>query len=328
MNSLDRAVGCIVGVAVGDAMGAGLEFTSSRRSDGSDWETEMRGGGTFGWQPGETTDDTAMTVAVLDMYLDNGGKYNQEMLVQAWLDWYAKGPKDIGSWTAQALQAWIRKGNHGHPLQCDVDSWRQWRRHLNPPHPIVDLWEKAGRNSAGNGGVMRCAPTALVQRPSQEHLSRDVQYICEDTHPDPRCIASCQVVVEACAQLIRRNELPVEATYANALQTAFSLGCMELYNALTARKTAPWSQWNCSGYTIDTTASAFAALLAANSFEAGILMVINRGQDADTVGAVAGAMLGAKYGLKGIPERWLNTLRGRDALIDKATRLWQMSHSA
>jgi len=84
----------------------------------------------------------------------------------------------------------------------------------------------------------------------------------------------------------------------------------------------PWEEWSNSGYTIGTINSAFNALEQAESFEDGLVQVVNRGNDADSVGAVAGAMLGAKFGFSNIPSRWFNALEDHDMYVENAKNLF------
>ena len=84
----------------------------------------------------------------------------------------------------------------------------------------------------------------------------------------------------------------------------------------------PWEQWTNSGYTIGTLESAFAALHQASSFEEGLIKIVNRGNDADSVGAVAGALLGAKFGFSAIPKRWFDKLEDGPQYFINAQRLY------
>lgn len=333
---LDRAVGAIIGAACGDSLGAGLEFTGPRRADGSDWIRDMVGGGAFGWKPGETTDDTAMMRCVLEMYLENDGRYDQATLVRKFLAWYASGPKDVGSWTSFALNTWLQTGvpgeSEGGLKRENTNCYKPRYRGRNP---VLKAWQECRQGHASNGGVMRCIPTALVHIPSMQKTLFDAAAICEDTHPDPRCVASCQVVVWMAAKLIRNLESPagrmrgskkgvysMHEVWVDVMRVVLDLGVPELYQGLLTAADLPWGAWTNSGSSIGTTVSAFACLLQAKNFEDGLLAVVNRGGDADTVGAVAGGLLGARFGYSSIPKRWKNSLVGHDALRAMAIELW------
>lgn len=330
---LDRAVGAVIGSACGDALGAPLEFTSARRADGSDWVRDMVGGGAFGWRPGQTTDDTDMSRCVLEMYLENNGRYDQDLLVRKFLAWRASNPPDIGSWTRYALNVWADsvkatpfKGLKKVGTACYKPGYREH-------NPVLLAWRKCSRSSASNGGVMRCIPTALVHAPSMRNTSLDAAAICADTHPDPRSIASCVAVVTMATKLIRdtcedgsmrgnkRGVYSMHEAWADILKTVLDLNT-DLYTGLRTSATLPWGGWTNGGSAIETTVCAFAALLQASSFEEGLIKVVNRGGDADTVGAVAGGLLGARFGYSQIPKRWLERLEGHDQLRSMAIELW------
>jgi ADP-ribosyl-[dinitrogen reductase] hydrolase len=299
----DRAIGGFIGAAVGDALGAPLEFGPAHKQD---TPREMTGGGGFRWAPGETTDDTAMGVAVSKMYLGTKG-YSQEYLVHHFLEWYKSGPKDVGAWTSQSLRVWSHVSLHEQNAEMYGRGLRQDK------HPIIQLWRQRGSNDAGNGGVMRCWPTALATPDKKDRL-REARWICEDTHPDPRCVASCQAVVEAMHTLMRGGT--TTAAWWNAMD---AVGQEKVtHDALQNASSLPWEKWSNSGYTVGTLNSAFASMLQANSFEEGLTAIVNRGNDADTVGAVAGALLGSRFGYKAIPDRWKLKLQKHDELLGMA----------
>lgn len=340
---LDRAVGAVVGSAVGDALGAPLEFTGPRRADGSDWIRDMVGGGAFGWKPGETTDDTAMMRCVLEMYLENNGRYDQATLVRKFLQWYDSRPPDVGGWTSFALNTWKRAGVPGtlDGLELKRDGTACYKPRYRAHNPVLKAYQEKPSGHASNGGVMRCIPTALVHSPSMRNLLFDAAAICEDTHPAPACVASCQAVVWMGAKLIRDLDKPrsgkmrgrkkgsysIYEVWADVMKVVLDLGVPDLYKGLREAPSLPWGAWSNSGSSIGTTVSAFAALLQATSFEEGLIAVVNRGNDADTVGAVAGGLLGARFGYRRIPKRWLKALHGHDALRSMAIELWLTKRS-
>lgn len=333
---LDRAVGAVVGSAVGDALGAPLEFTRPRRADGSDWIRDMVGGGAFGWKPGETTDDTSMMRCVLEMYLENEARYDQDTLVRKFLQWFESRPPDVGSWTSFALRTWQGSGLVGIGKELKREGTHCYKPRYRSHNPVKKAWEESNSTHASNGGVMRCIPTALVHTPSMQKMLLDAKAICEDTHPAPACVASCQAVVWMAAKLIRDLDKPrsgkmrgpkrgaytIYEVWADVMRVVLDLGVPELYEGLREAPSLPWGAWTNSGSSVGTTVSAFACLLQATSFEQGLVALVNRGNDADTAGAVAGGMLGARFGYSTIPQRWLKALVGHDELRAMAIELW------
>lgn len=309
-----RAIGAMVGAAVGDALGAPLEWTPPRPREA--WFTEMvHDNRRPNYQAGDITDDTEMALGVAQMYLLKGA-YDQHYLVKHWLAWADRNDWDMGRWTKEVLMRWnsiaFCEGTYGKEWR-DGEEWRDGR------HPAVTLWKDRKANSAGNGGVMRCMPTALFQ-PDQETRIKDTIKICQDTHPDPRCIESCIAVVEALRLLIEgeRNRdkfinniialLPEESVVRHAIETADMTPVEELEN---------------KGYTVNTVHCAFSGFMHARGFENGLLGVVNQGNDADTVGAIAGALMGAYYGVDAIPQRWLGKMRTGDHIRDVAEKIFR-----
>ena len=323
MESRDKALGALVGAAIGDALGAPLEFLPPRGEQ--DYVKDMVGGGALRWKKGEYTDDTKMSLAVSEMYLKYN-KYCQRDLVERWLKWGASGPKDIGNWTNGALRNWTRVVN-----AIDYDSELR-----DDQHPVIQMWQRRGEKDAGNGGVMRCMPTALFVNDRDRRI-KDTVKICQDTHPDPRCILSCVAVVEAIHMMIHTSWRYSDVTHKESIRAQVVPGYQpesrfmayvmsvvgpgDVYNALEEAQYCPIDQCMNSGYTVDTVKCAFAALNQAEDFESGLIAIVNRGNDADTVGSIAGALMGAHFGLKAIPQRWKDQLMDYDKIVQIADEL-------
>lgn len=306
-----RAIGAFVGAAVGDALGAPLEWTPPRPRD--QWYTEMvEDKRRHGYKAGDITDDTEMAMVIANMYLDMG-RYDQQKLLWGWWDWAERCNWDMGRWTRDVLRHW--RG------AVETNWWRVpgFDELRGEDNPAVQLWKERKTNSAGNGGVMRCMPTALFH-PDQDARVMDTIKICQDTHPDPRCIESCVVVVEALRMLIEgeRNKmafmeklvhtLPEQSVVRHAVATADLTPVEELEN---------------KGYTVNTVHCAFSGFLHAQGFENGLLAVVNQGNDADTVGAIAGALMGAYWGIDAIPQRWLDKMKLASYIRDTAEKIFR-----
>lgn len=167
--------GGLLGVAAGDALGSTVEFMSPREIElqyGT--HREMIGGGAFRWEPGQGTDDTALTKAVTAAYLD--GEYSLSKVADEFLDWFYADPPDIGNATRRALS---RLAEHGDPTISGL----------------------ASENSCGNGSLMRALPTALA-RPDPERRRRETAEISAITHAHPKCVDSCIAYNEMAAALL------------------------------------------------------------------------------------------------------------------------------
>lgn len=328
MKSLDKridsAMGCIVGAAVGDALGAPLEFLTPKKEE--EYITEMEGGGVLKWNPGDITDDTTMILSVCEMYREKGG-YHQPTLVRKWLEWKNTGPKDIGAWTSNALSKWshyIRaKRSESIDSAGKIEGLQLPEFNVSDvTHPVVQLWNAAGRNDAGNGGLMRCMPTAVFE-PFLQGRIEQASRICMDTHPDPRCIESCVLLVEMLHEIIENDltQLDGEGKKHLIINMTDKLSNQivqdeEFLGEITDILGCGGENITNGGYTVDTFISAYSGFEASKDFESGLISIVNQGNDADTTGAVAGALLGAYYGYSAIPDRWLGTLCCTEKLLE------------
>ncbi|MXZ06154.1 MAG: ADP-ribosylglycohydrolase family protein [Acidimicrobiia bacterium] len=275
----ERIAGGLLGVAAGDALGATLEFMRPNEiRDKHGVHREIIGGGTFGWRPGQGTDDTDLTWAVLASYLD--GPYTLDRVAANMLDWYHTPPRDIGGTTNIALG---RLEESGDPRACG----------------------RTGEYSNGNGSLMRCIPTTLARSDAEVRRAELIE-ISAITHAHRRSIDSCV----AYGEMI--NALLEGADPSEAIAAAQALDLRPLVReALEVDPSEPVEDLSTSAYVIDSLKCAVWALQQDDTFEETLVALVNRGRDADTTGAVAGGLLGVWHGVGAIPSRWLETLEYR-----------------
>ena len=279
----DRIGGGLLGVAAGDALGATLEFMTAaaiRRKFGV--HREIIGGGPFGWQPGQGTDDTDLTWAVLAAYLD--GHYTLERAAANMLEWFHSRPPDVGGATAQALSRLDRTGD---------------------PRTSGNT----GEFSCGNGSLMRCIPTALA-RPDATIRRRELAEISAVTHAHIQCTDSCVAYGEIVNALLEGAEVPDALAAARALDLH-----PEVWGALDIDPHLPVDRLRTSGYVIDSLGCAVWAIQQDATFEEVIVALVNRGRDTDTTGAIAGGLMGVRAGAEAIPARWRKKLEYHDRLV-------------
>lgn len=277
----NRRAGAILGLAVGDALGATYEFCSPREIPQG--PLEMVGGGWLGLEPGETTDDTALARVVLTGY--EGGPLELRRVRDAMLSWQDTRPKDIGNQTHKALD-YLRS----HPDALSL-----------PEDP----------DAQGNGAVMRAAAHG-VKVGSHEEAAENAWTEAALTHPSWEARASSALVAVLVAHLVDglRPEDALNASYAliegrdkPGKRVRETLRPLEGY------------EHNPGGWTVYTTRLALLGLLDAPDFRSGLEGAIRLGGDADTNGAVVGALLGARFGASAIPQEWVHAVKGRDDLL-------------
>ena len=166
-----------------------------------------------------------------------------------------------------------------------------------------------GRNNASNGGVMRTSVVGLWN----EDVAGNAERICRLTHADPRCIGSSVVISELINSLVWHD---VELFFGKLLQIGDKYDS-RIKPYLETAKNGLLEDFELDdkltmGYTLKTMGCAIWCLFHVNSFKEGLLKMVNAGGDADTNAAVACAVLGAKYGKRGIPEYYIQNLHRKD----------------
>ncbi|GAA0529154.1 ADP-ribosylglycohydrolase family protein [Halorubrum aquaticum] len=306
MTIEQSAEGCLLGLACGDALGRPVEFNSGAEIESKHGEvTEMLGHGTHGQPPGTITDDTEMALCIAESLADRRG-FDPDDVAGRFVEWLDSRPFDIGLMTRDSLSR-IRQG----------EPWDS---------AGVAVWESRPEGSnAGNGSVMRCAPYAIAFRHFDAELTQISQLSSAITHADPRCRWGCVILNRTLANLIRNERDPLGTALKNT-----SLAPDELRTALTQvqdvitgdRDAAPFeSQLATSGYVVDSLQAGLFYGFTAESAESAIVQAVNSGGDTDTVGAIAGAVAGARFGSASIPNRWTKEIEESDRLKRLAQRL-------
>lgn len=292
----DRLRGMLVGLAVGDALGAAVEF----RPPGTfPPVTGYRTGGPHNLRPGEWTDDTSMALALADSIASTGWDLDDQM--RRYVEWYERGRYsvtgrcfDIGIQTRQALVVFKHCQD---ALKCG-----------NPS-------EKA----SGNGSIMRLAPVPIAFAhlyPAQvEILAERAEQSSVPTHASPICLSACRylaVVLAALAHGADREEVlspdwPIQ-TRLGALHPA-----VETLLRGSFREKEP-SAIKGSGYVVESLEAALWAFHDARDFREAVLRAVNKGNDADTTAAICGQLAGAYWGESGIPEEWRTELARKDLI--------------
>jgi ADP-ribosyl-[dinitrogen reductase] hydrolase len=298
----ERVVGCVLGLALGDALGAPFEF---RRREAIPDPLPAFEPGWSGLPPGTWTDDTAMARNLVRS-LSERGRFDPDDVVRRHLEWLASDPPDVGALTRRVLSRAAR----GEPA---AEAARK-------------VWEERGPEvSAGNGSVMYCAPlgAAYANRPGELHDLAPA--LSELTHADERCRTAVLAVTLAVGALVR-GEGP-GAAVREALGAALAReGGEELEFLTEAAGTVRRIDGPDMGFCLFTAGAGLQVAARMGEGTAGppaeeLERVVAMGGDTDTNAAVAGALLGAAVGAVGLPRDWLDRLMDREAIAAEAQAL-------
>lgn len=291
----DRALGAMLGLAVGDAIGTTLEFA---KRDSQPRLTDMVGGGPFRLKPGQWTDDTAMALALMDSLAANPTLDEADLLTR-FTAWHERGDYsctgtcfDIGVTTRAAINRWKATGM---PFAGSTDP-----------------------RSAGNGSLMRLAPIAIRHWDDRATLHDVAARQSRTTHGAAEavdaCIAYAELLADAIAGYPRSHVLrPRDYPYAGAIGPIMA-------GSLRGKRR---DQIASSGYVAHSLEAALWCIGRTDSFSAAVLTAANLGDDADTTAAITGQLAGALYGAAYIPDRWLDRLAWREHIADAATALFE-----
>ena len=291
----DRALGALLGLAVGDAVGTTLEFCAR---DAQPRLEDMVGGGPFDLPPGTWTDDTSMALALADSLAATGSDaVDCRDLMDRFVRWWQQGAYspvgqcfDIGNATRQAL---ARYRDTGDPLAGSTDP-----------------------RSAGNGSLMRLAPVALRFLHDRPRLIVAAADQSRTTHAAEEAVDACRAFAALLADAIAgspRAELLAPRTFEGAPGVARILAGSWRGRARDTIRS--------SGYVVHTLEAAIWSVARTADFRGAVLLAANLADDADTVAAVTGQLAGAIHGLSGIPEPWLARVAWRGRLVEAAQRL-------
>ncbi|MDB4897945.1 MAG: putative dinitrogenase reductase activating glycohydrolase [Firmicutes bacterium] len=288
-----RGLGGLLGMAAGDALGVTVEFQSRAtiRHSYPDGHRDIKGGGPFGFAPGEWSDDTAMALAVARGIAEQP-RDPVPAVGRHFMAWYGGHPPDVGSTCRLALEAFGRTG-----------SWAEASDAVR---------QQLGNRAGGNGALMRTLPTALAYG----NDTAPALAIARMTHPHPESDAAV-AVYHLAVQRALEGGATREQVVAAGLRAAGPLTAR-----LAGLQTRTEAEIRSGGYVVETLEAALWCFLTTDSLEACIIKAVNLGDDTDTTGAVAGGLAGAYYGPQAVPRRWSTAIPERLQLEEAAERLF------
>jgi ADP-ribosyl-[dinitrogen reductase] hydrolase len=296
----NRFRGCLLGLAVGDAVGTTVEFMPRGSFPKM---TDMVGGGPFHLKAGHWTDDTSMVLCLATSLIEKKRFDPADQMDRYW-DWYKNGYLsstgvcfDIGNTVRYALDRYHRTRN---------------------PFSGSD-----SPNSAGNGSLMRLAPIPMFYFPDLEKIIHFAGDSSLTTHGALECVEACQLFAEMIYlalsgqdkdQILFDTKVKVSSPKINAIADG----------SYTPKII---SEIHGSGYVVESLEAALWCFYQTTSFEDAILQAANLGDDADTTAAICGQIAGAFYGETNIPEKWLGKLHMRDEITKLADQLLETNEN-
>ncbi len=266
---LNRALGAYLGFACGDALGATVEFMSPKQiQQRYGVHRDMIGGGWLALEAGQVTDDTQMSLALGQAIIDHQG-WNVRAVADSFVAWMASDPPDIGNTCRRGI---TRYRDSGEPFGLPRD------------------------DDAGNGACMRNLPVVLATLNRPDCFSDWSLQQSHITHNHPLSDAATLMLGRIVNRLISG-----QGTDACKQEAECLIGQHREF----AYSPYPGSA---SAYIVDTVQTVLHCFFSTDSFESCLIATVNQGGDADTTGALAGMLAGAKYGVEQIPERWLKQL--------------------
>lgn len=300
----DKARGMLVGLAIGDALGANLEFTILTHHDITDDKIAMYDGM---WPKGAWTDDTSMALCLGNSLVECGG-YNSYDVMEKYRKWVKEGycsydDKPAGDVGIQTLSAIERFENE----------------------PFIDKYDQRSER-AGNGTIMRLAPVAIaaINLPIKDAV-RLAQVSARETHYSWEAEAGAEVFaamlrqamkLEDKEEIVHVEEFSTGGIYDDILERALK----------GSEKDHKTYLKDLGGYVVDALAIALWGFRNFGSFEDGMRAVIKLGGDTDTNGAIYGQLAGAYYGYEAIPETWRKNLLREEEIRELADKLFTMEN--
>lgn len=301
-----RYRGCLLGLAVGDALGTTLEF---RRPGTFAPIQDMVGGGPFHLKAGEWTDDTSMALCLAESLIESE-TFDPVDQLERYCRWYRHGYLssvgrcfDIGNTVRIALERFERTGE----------------AFCGPTDPMT----------AGNGSLMRLAPVVLCYAHQPEEAIKKAALSSQTTHAATEAVDACRylgaLLIGAIKGLGKEELLSDRFTPVPGLWEREPLAprIAEIANGSFKDRNPPDIRG--AGYVVLSLEAALWAFQNSSSFRHGVLLAVNLGEDADTTGAVYGQLAGAFYGENGIPEAWRRPLVQRELIASMAGKLFDLS---
>ena len=310
----NNALNGVMGLCVADALGVPVEFMD-RDTLLNNPVVDMRAYGTYNQPAGTWSDDSSMTLCLVDS-LSKGLDYND--IMTNFMRWFEKGKYtpfgevfDIGISTREAL---LRFERGIFPIDCGGVS----------------------EYDNGNGSLMRILPILFYLQSIYGSEFQDIDEafkiihnVSALTHGHKRSQIACGIYISIASEILKQMDLKaaIESGIYKAIEYYIKqndfMDELTYFARLTERDfcETPLEEIKSSGYVVDTLESAIWCLLNTNNYKDCVLKAVNLGGDTDTVAAVVGGLAGLRYGYDNIPKEWLATIAKGEYIKDLCEQL-------
>uniref|UniRef100_A0A6B2L7N5 ADP-ribosylglycohydrolase n=1 Tax=Arcella intermedia TaxID=1963864 RepID=A0A6B2L7N5_9EUKA len=322
---IDKIYGALIGHAMGDAIGLSTEFLNSKQASfhyGAgpiSYDNFLKDPHRKRWRERDFTDDTDQMILIMENLIQNHGEVNTTDLAASLVRWSMEGFRELGDAGGMGIGATVR------------DVLKHPNYLSQPLQTARSMWLTKGRNLAANGAVMRSSLLGIAHFYDLPKLEQQTIQVCGVTHADLRCKASCVALTVAIGLILQGKEdveeiidiafkeadkcISVE-NYKNLLTEEHKIELNEIQQIVQAQKQElkkhlysdildlQLDEGTSIGYTFKCVGSGFWALRRQN-FKEAITHISLQAGDADTNGAVAGAILGCKLGFSRLPPEWM-----------------------
>lgn len=284
----DRALGAYLGLAIGDALGATVEFMTPREiALQHGVHRDIVGGGWLKLKAGQVTDDTTMALALGRALLRGrreGRPFDARLMAEAFVDWWRGKPVDCGNTCRRGIQRFLADGSVA-----------------GPPND----------GDGGNGALMRALPVWLATLHDNDHFESASLAQAHVTHHHPLSDAAVLGLGRLLQALLQGADRDAQHALVDALVAQVPAFRFKPYRG------------RASGYVLDTVCTVLHFFCLHDDFETALVATVNQGDDADTTGALVGALAGARCGAAALPRRWLKKLDAgvRADIVDQTAAL-------
>jgi ADP-ribosyl-[dinitrogen reductase] hydrolase len=304
----NKFLGCLIGLAVGDAYGTTYEFTWKDKMPGeNELPDKIVGGGPFHMKPGEWTDDTSMALCLAESLIEKGWDPHDQML--RYINWWQHGYNsvkgycfDIGGATRNALSNYNMVGK------------------------FVDA-----PTAAGNGVLMRLAPVPMYFHGDLKQVLEHAAFQSFMTHPSSHSIECSMILGFVINKILSGETDKIKiVTFTEEEKSIFDeiakkYNCTETPRIKSLKegtyKEFPHHLISGDGYCVLTLEAALWAFLNSEDYKSGLKKVVSLGDDTDTTGAVYGQIAGAFYGIENIP--WVEEVTWIEKIKTLAEQLYE-----